>query len=457
MKLVWTVLLLAGTVLAPVEQQQQTIDQQRQEAERRAAEQRRQQEEENRRKRMEEILGPSTVGLPKNIPFVLEPGVCAVMPEDTGFDLQSVPLDQWLDEKDVTEIPWKVQVDKPQLRMDQRHSVSYSVRIRLNNVNAAAAGREFVFVSSVSSIDGRWLMPPKAGKQPVKTMPAPEIQVQFNECVFARPGEYVLWLVLYDIKTGMHNVAKRRIQIPQLKNDPLPQLNSRLPLVEFPRLSGPDPQLMSMIPGPLFLPVANKRPIALELVAVVSPSEQWPGRLDILNSQRRRVLAAVTTLAQMQLSKSSISVTGIDLVNRQIPFEQRDIRDLDWSTLAAAFARPIDTKKVTVAALENSKTRGAFFRDTLAQRLRNPVEPLQVIVVISNNVLLESGSDLEPLRLEGDCGCRFYHIRFPLNKDDLFDDIRQLIKRFQPKTFNVASPLDLREAVAAIASDIATF
>jgi hypothetical protein len=457
MKLVWTLLILAGTVLAPVEQQQQTIEQQRQEAERRAAEQRRQQEEENRRKRMEEILGPSTIGVPKNIPFVLEPGVCAVMPEDTGFDLQSIPLKEWLAEKDVTEIPWKVQVDKPQLRMDQRHSVAYSVRIRLNNVNEAAAGRDFVFVSIVSSIDGRWLIPPKAGKQPVKAMPAPKIQVQFNECVFARPGEYVLWLVLYDIKTGMHNVAKRRIQVLQLKDDPLPQMNSRLPLVEFPQLDGRDPQLMSTIPGRLFLPVDNKRPIGLELVAIVSPSEQWPGRLDILNSQRRRVLAAVTTLAQMQLSNSSISVTGIDLVNRQIPFEQRDLRDLNWSALAAAFARPSDAKKVTVGALENSKIRGAFFRDMLAQRLRNPAEPLRVIVVVSNNVLLEAGSDLEPLRLEGDCHCRFYHIRFPLNKDDVFDDIRQLIKRFQPKTFNVASARDLREAVAAIASDIATF
>jgi hypothetical protein len=457
MKLVWTLLILAGTVLAPVEQQQQTTEQQRQEAERRAAEQRRQQEEENRRKRLEEILGPSTIGVPKNIPFVLEPGVCAVMPEDTGFDLQSIPLKEWLAEKDVTEIPWKVQVDKPQLRMDQRHSVAYSVRIRLNNVNEAAAGRDFVFVSIVSSIDGRWLIPPKAGKQPVKAVPAPEIQVQFNECVFARPGEYVLWLVLCDIKTGMHNVAKRRIQVPQLKDDPLPQLNSRLRLVEFPQLDGPDPQLMSTIPGRLFLPVANKRPIGLELAAIVSPSEQWPGRLDILNSQRRRVLAAVTTLAQMQLSNSSISVTGIDLVNRQIPFEQRDLRDLNWSALAAAFARPSDAKKVTVGALENSKIRGAFLRDMLAQRLRNPAEPLRVIVVVSNNVLLEAGSDLEPLRLEGDCHCRFYHIRFPLNKDDVFDDIRQLIKRFQPKTFNVASARDLREAVAAIASDIATF
>jgi len=159
----------------------------------------------------------------------------------------------------------------------------------------------------------------------------------------------------------------------------------------------------------------------------------------------------------MQLSNSSISVTGIDLVNRQIPFEQRDLRDLNWSALAAAFARPSDAKKVTVGALENSKIRGAFFRDMLAQRLRNPAEPLRVIVVVSNNVLLEPGSDLEPLRLEGDCHCRFYHIRFPLNKDDVFDDIRQLIKRFQPKTFNVASARDLREAVAAIASDIATF
>jgi hypothetical protein len=224
--------------------------------------------------------------------------------------------------------------------MDQRHSVAYSVKIRLKNANGAAANRELVFVSRVSTIDGRWLTPPNAGRHSVISMPATGIQVEFNDCVFARPGEYVLWLVLYDIKTARHNVARQRIQIPQLKNDPLPQLNSRLPLVEFAKLSGPDPQLMSAMPGPLFLPVANKRPIALELIAIVSPSEQWLGRLDILYSQRRRVLAAVSTLAQMQLSNSSISVTGIDLINRQIPFEQKNLPELDWSALAAVFTSP---------------------------------------------------------------------------------------------------------------------
>jgi hypothetical protein len=80
-----------------------------------------------------------------------------------------------------------------------------------------------------------------------------------------------------------------------------------------------------------------------------------------------------------------------------------------------------------------------------------------VVVVISNNVVFERGSDLEPLRLTDDCRCRFYHIRFPLNPYETGDDIRQLLKGLQPKTFTITTGRDLREAVAEIGADVAAF
>ena len=38
--------------------------------------------------------------------------------------------------------------------------------------------------------------------------------------VCVQPGDYVLWLVLYDRQTGKHNVAKRRLRVPELRGDP---------------------------------------------------------------------------------------------------------------------------------------------------------------------------------------------------------------------------------------------
>ena len=37
-----------------------------------------------------------------------------------------------------------------------------------------------------------------------------------------KPGEYLLWVVLYHRESGRHNLAKRRIKVLELRADPLP-------------------------------------------------------------------------------------------------------------------------------------------------------------------------------------------------------------------------------------------
>jgi hypothetical protein len=68
--------------------------------------------------------------------------------------------------------------------------------------------------------------------------------------------------------------------------------------------------------------------------------------------------------------------------------------------------------------------------------------------------LFESGSDLRPLQIEGDCNCRVYYLRFRLSLNDVFDQLDKLIKPLRPRIFNLMTAVDLRRAIAAIVEDL---
>src|SRR5260370_41290079 len=103
-------------------------------------------------------------------------------------------------------------------------------------------------------------------------------------------------------------------------DEPLPKLNETLPEALFPISVGRDPRAPKTMRGPLFLPVSNKRPLDVELISVVSPSDQWAGRSDLIQWINNRVLATTSVLSQMKVASGSISVLALDLINRVTPF-----------------------------------------------------------------------------------------------------------------------------------------
>jgi hypothetical protein len=74
--------------------------------------------------------------------------------------------------------------------------------------------------------------------------------------------------------------------------------------------------------------------------------------------------------------------------------------------------------------------------------------------VVTSARLFESGSDLRPLQIEGDCHCRVYYLRFRLNLSDVFDDLDKVMKPLHPRTFNLLNARDLRNAIAAIVEEL---
>jgi hypothetical protein len=275
-----------------------------------------------------------------------------------------------------------------------------------------------------------------------------------------QPGDYLLWVVLYDRMTGKHNLAKRRIHVSELRRDPLPELYLHSPLVEFPEVRDSDSNEKGIffVNSPLNLPVRNKRPLQVELISMLSPPEQWTGRSRVVRTHNDDTLGALAALSQLGMADGSMSITGLDLARRQVMFEQRDFRSVEWDSLMQAMKKA-QGLNISTEALQGAKNNGAFFREVLNQRLSSDsaAEAMRVIIVVTSGQLFESGSDLRPIQVESDCNCHVYYLRFRLNLNDVFDQLEKFMKPLRPRIFNLLTARDLRNAIAEIVGEMEKF
>ena len=189
---------------------------------------------------------------------------------------------------------------------------------------------------------------------------------------------------------------------------------------------------------------------------MLSPPEQWTGRTRIVRAHNDSTVGALTALSQMDLMQGSLSITGLDLVRRRVMFEQGDIQGVKWDSLMDAMKKA-QSPNITAEALQGSKNNGAFFREFLNQRLtsESPADnAMRVFIVVTSSRLFESGSDLRPIQIEGDCNCRVYYLRFRLNVNDVFDQLEGFMKPLRPRIFNLITARDLRKAIAEIVEDL---
>lgn len=376
---------------------------------------------------------------------------------ESELDLRSIPIAQWLNAPGAAEIPWNIRVGNPDLRMDQRLEVAYSVQIGAKQLNRTGKSHDLFLVTRISSLDGEWLNEPEILRQTIEQELPGNAAVQFNMRAFVQPGNYLVWLVLYDRTTGKHNVARRRVRVSEIDDDPLPYLSKGMPIVEFPqtRESGDGTVLMSS--SRLSLPVTTKNPVDIELISTLNAPEQWVRRFRMVRNHNYITIGALAALSQMELSQGSISIAGLDLARHEVLFEQNDFRSIEWTALMDALEKA-QIPEISAAALEDRKNNGAFFREFLGERIAagssSSERPLRVFIVVTSSLLFESGSDLRPIVLEGDCHCRVYHLRFRLSVNDVFDELERVMKPLRPRTFNLMTPRDLRKAIAAILDDL---
>ena len=377
-----------------------------------------------------------------------------IQEDEAPLDLKSIPISDWLNAGELSEIPWDFRVSEPSLRVDQRIEVAYTISFRGRDLNRIGNTHELFFISRVSSPDGEWLEEPSVSR-PVEQALSPHGQTQFFMRVCLTPGDYILWVVLYHRENGKHNLAKRRIKVSELKRDPLPLLYDNTPLVEFPEAADSD-QAFAFVKGHLNLTVHNRHPLEVQLISTLNPPVQWTGRARVLRRQSDVTVGTVAALSQIQLDEGALSITGLDLVRREVLYNQAGVRGVDWPTFTQALKKA-QTPAVSAKALQESKNNAAFFRAFLSGRIEgesSSEDAMRIIIVVTSSQLFERGSDLAPLQIEGDCRCKIYHLRFRLNNNDVFDEIERIIRPLHPRTFDLSTAQDLRKAIAEIVGDL---
>src|SRR3989442_10252822 len=183
------------------------------------------------------------------------------------LDLKSIPISDWINRGEQAEIPWDLRLSDPHLRIDQRLEVSYVIHLSAKDLNRTGKAHELFFVSRISSPDGEWLDQPNIARYVVEQELPKGVQTQFFMRVCVQPGDYVLWLVLYDRRNGEHNVGTRRLTGSQICGDPLPAIYRYMPLVELPPIDESEQNGPGALTSRVHLAVHNKHGFEVELIS----------------------------------------------------------------------------------------------------------------------------------------------------------------------------------------------
>jgi hypothetical protein len=186
----------------------------------------------------------------------------------------------------------------------------------------------------------------------------------------------------------------------------------------------------------------------------------------------------------MDVENGSINVTLLDLERRKVSFSQEGAAKLDWTGLRASLVEN-EPNTIDVHALENHEQNAQFFISEVRKRLERTesnLESARVLIVLSGPMAFPKGQDLSPIEATPGPGTKVFYIRYlpprpelsfmtsnlggrsmrpPLSPPGSFgrapssdDSLARTLKPLSPRIFDVTVPIEFRNALAAILSDI---
>jgi len=263
---------------------------------------------------------------------------------------------------------WSADVTPSRLTLYQRLSVVLFVRVDgAEFVKRSGPGEMVVFIE-IRDRDDRVFRTHRALHFEEVKNPGALAAVNFEQYAFVVPGDYQVAAAVYD--TGSKEHALKRLHVPEVAYDPLPNSWRDLPEVEYVTVSDPpDAWYLPEVAARLSLPVQNEKPVRVEVVVNESPTELAPGRnARTMKRNMGNLIPALKVLSQMELKNGSINVTLLDLERRKVSFSQEQTGKLDWARLRAALLEN-DPNQIDVHALENHEQNAQFFVSEVRKRL----------------------------------------------------------------------------------------
>ncbi len=372
-------------------------------------------------------------------------------------ELFELPVGEWLSDGAVEELRWDLDVDNAELRMDQRLVLPLTARVRTEDLETVNIERDLTVWSWLTDPEERLL----AYSGPVRYTsgggPSRDGEIVFTLEPVVTPGDYRLWVLLYDAVSGRHNLAREDIEVDTIDDDPFPESFAQVPAAAFPEEDA--------LVGDLTFPIESARALEIELIAVLSMPEHRSS-----DTARTRhidnVGDALRFLSQLDPARGTVSVRGLDLVRREVVFEQPNLERLDLGGLADAF-ESANAQSISLEALAGRLENPVFFREYVEGHVVNRVAegievarrdaPLKVLIFVSGFSRFADGADRSELEIDGRCDCRVYHVRIRQSIRDLFDEVNGILDPLSPRTLNVLSPKELRNAIGQIVEDLERF
>ncbi|HET8890365.1 MAG TPA: hypothetical protein VFQ41_15795, partial [Candidatus Angelobacter sp.] len=332
------------------------------------------------------LLGLLVVGGPATVFGAEEPTTESIFAD--------APFDKWQTERPRQEVPWEVRMSADRLSFHQRLIANIQVQVPGPELLKRSHDDRIVLLVQVTNGEGVSFRDYGLLELDQLKPEAKGSDVEFAWQAFALPGQYEVSVALWDKKSGEHNFLRRLFHVGAYKNDPLPEMWRGLGAFEFwsTKRDGPEFMFHSDIEGRLHLPLATRRPVEMEVLLDMSPSaEIFRGSYGYYNSYLAVALPMFKVFSQITPGNGSRRAAALDLVQRRIPFEQNDNRDLDWQNLRKALSPDNGPGTVSVRDLQNRRQSPVYLREEIVRRLKASApsgkageKPLHVFILIGS-------------------------------------------------------------------------
>jgi hypothetical protein len=253
---------------------------------------------------------------------------------DTGKDpvFATVPFDQWAAQGDHVDIPWKVKIQPAELDDAQRLVVTASIAVDGKQLANRPPGGDLLMLMQIEDSQGRLYQGHGALSLKDLNRAAREANVVFRHSAFVTPGEYEVTIAMVRTATGDHNFTHDKVKVAPLKSDPLPDSWMGLSSVAILGAeAGMEGWFHRGLTGHLHLPVQNRMPVRVELL--VNLPRKVPRHGFIYNVCMMTLIPQLRVLSEMALRNGVINVTLLDKGHgRAIPVTRHG-SVLDWDAI----------------------------------------------------------------------------------------------------------------------------
>ena len=236
----------------------------------------------------------------------------------------------------------------------------------------------------------------------------------------------------------------------------------------------PDSFFLPQVQNRLKLSVQTKHHVDVELLVNLTPAERSSGSNRAQSRNYGALLPVIKLFSSIDWRNASFSLSLIDLFRMETVFQQKEIRNLDWPSLAESLGDR-NPGLVDVKTLENRTQSASFFVKEVNRRVAED-GPARVLIILSASVTFQPGMDMRPVESADHPNLKIYYLRYqplvsnqrypagrpgdsnytPPTYSRLSDQLESLLKGLNPQHFDFSTTDQFRKAFAAILADIAT-